>query len=1279
MSALADPRADRQDRLAGLRHLRSVVVAVVHEDGRLIDSNDGFQRLHDADPTLVGAVGADVSGFFILPGFDLLTAAVAAPGEPVYRGVLNLGTSLACRSVIGTVHRDGAHLVLSAEFDVAQMELLTAQVVQLNEELAETHRELMRSKRSLVRELDARHQIEAALGASEAFLDKAGRIGGVGGWAVEVATMAVQWTVETCRIHDLEPGHRPTLEEVVGHCALESRPLLEQALRHCLVDGHSFDLELPFVTAGGRSIWVRVLAEPELLDGKPVRIVGAIQDITVRHALEDASRSNHEMLASVLENLPCGLSVFDADLRYVAGNAEYRRLLGLPDTLFQNPHPRLDELVRFSAVSSGAAASEVEAVVQDIIARTRATVAQEYIGPGGAHIEIRRRRTPSGSTVATYTDVTARRMAEAEARRNMQLLLGAIETIDEAFALFDPQHCLVFCNDKYRNLYDVFADWIVPGVSYAEIIRVGVERGIVETTGDPEDWIARRVASHGDGRAAVLQRLPTGRVLRTVDRRMPNGYLVGFRVDVTELTLATDSAQAASLAKSRFLANMSHELRTPMNAILGMLALLRKTDLTSRQADYAGKSEGAARALLGLLNDILDFSKIEAGKMTLDLQPFRIDTLLRDLSVILANVAGDKPLELLFDIDPALPSLLLGDAMRLQQVLVNLGGNAIKFTARGEIVLSMAMVEREPDSVTVDIAMRDTGIGIAAEHHALIFSDFSQAEASTTRRFGGTGLGLTVSQRLVALMGGELALDSTLGEGSRFSFRIRLPVPAGSVPIEGAAGWRQAVMQSGSLRTLLVCSNPTAREVLARMGRSLGWTVDVAASGEQALSMLQMQASTGEACDAVILDEQMPGLDGWETARQIRTRASGAAKASLFLLAASGSDDRLPPRSDAELRLIDGRLVKPLTASMLFDAVLESRSAPVDRPAPGRQAGVGAMRLAGLRLLLVEDNVNNQQVARELLEGEGALVRVAGHGAEAVEAVARAGPAFDAVLMDLQMPVMDGYTATRRIHELPGMHDLPIVALTANAMASDREACLAAGMNDYVAKPFELNHLVGVLRARAGRRSTAATDVGIDEPALSKSVGRTAAAAGVDLVSALARMNGQHAIYARVLRSFVDELVEMEARLQAQAATVQMPALVALLHTLRGLAGTLGITGLARAATHAERQLASNEAGPDAARIVAQDVGLAIASARPGLVTLWQAMQPVPSIARAADFDAAALRNDLEQLAQMLGDANMAATVGMDALEARFGAALGALRVPLALAIGALDFERGLD
>jgi hypothetical protein len=539
--------------------------------------------------------------------------------------------------------------------------------------------------------------------------------------------------------------------------------------------------------------------------------------------------------------------------------------------------------------------------------------------------------------ITIRTDITARKHAEQERQaaneilslRTTQLQV-TLDNISQGVMMVGPDGAVVFQSRRVLDLLEIPPHLHDAGLT--KITAFQTERGDFGVDFDLVDEVARPyLRSVGRPGAALApppiytRRTLSGHTLEIKSAPLPTGGFVRTFTDVTGYVLALARAEQASVAKGQFLANMSHEIRTPMNAILGLLNMLQDTPLNALQTDYVAKTDGAARSLLGLLNDILDFSKVEAGKMTLDPRPFNLDKLLKDLAVILKSNIGDKPVALQFDVASDVPRVLLGDDMRLQQVLINLGGNAIKFTSQGEVVLRVRQVERGATDTVLEFAMRDSGIGIAPENQAHIFSGFSQAEASTTRRFGGTGLGLSISSRLVTLLGGELQLNSTPGQGSTFYFQIRFPLA--SLPVA-----------------------------------------------------------------------------------------------------------ELPP---------------PAAAG----------GAVPDR----------VKRLLGLRVLVVEDNKINQMVAKGLLSKEGADITLVENGQLGVQAVATAQPPFDVVLMDVQMPVMDGYAATRAIRQELGLTVLPIVAMTANAMASDRAACMAAGMNDHVGKPFELDHLVTTLLRLCGR------------------------------------------------------------------------------------------------------------------------------------------------------------------------------------------------------------------
>ena len=689
-------------------------------------------------------------------------------------------------------------------------------------------------------------------------------------------------------------------------------------------------------------------------------------------------------------------------------------------------------------------------------------------------------------------------LAQAARRNTENMLITSMEALEEAFVIFDDKDCLLFCNEKYRDVYRTSAEVMVPGTPYETILRFGAERGQYPTAaGRVDEWVAERLALHRQGNALLEQKLADGRWLRIVERKTTLGQIVGFRFDITELKKAQESAEAASQAKSEFLANMSHEIRTPMNAILGMLKLLQKTDLDPRQRSYASNTEGAARSLLGLLNDILDFSKVEAGKMTLDPKPFELDKMLHDLNVVLSANLEKKDIHIRFDVQPDVPQGLVGDDMRLRQVLTNLGGNAIKFTSQGEVVLTVSVASRQANSATLEFSMRDTGIGIAQDKQEHIFSGFSQAESNTTRRFGGTGLGLSISRRLVSLMGGDLQLDSVLGKGSTFHFQIQFPL---------------------------------------------------------------------------------------SNAIQIPTQARLAT------------------------------------------------------PAAGNK---GTQRLKDMRILVVEDNKINQLVAQGLLREEGANVTLADNGQLGVSAVSQANPPFDVVLMDLQMPVMDGYTATRAIRQELGLADLPIVAMTANVMASDRAACLEAGMNDHVGKPFELDHLVAVLLQHTGHTDT----LHVDQASKAKSAQQPASSHAngsdeLDTEGALHRMGGNADVFFSILQAFLRDSVLIPDQLATELGNGQQDAVVRTLHTLKGLAATIGATGLSRVAAQLESRAKSGFDSTEQGEVL-NDLRTQIEACARALSPVLQRLAPAPVAHIDHQMTDETMRTDMVALLDLLRHSNM--------------------------------------
>ncbi|MGD2036557.1 MAG: PAS domain S-box protein [Desulfobacterales bacterium] len=958
----------------------------------------------------------------------------------------------------------------------------------------------------------------------------------------------------------------------------------------------------------GEVFWENAVISP-LRDREDqiTHFVAVKEDITERKRAEEALKNSEQRLSQIINFLPDPTFVIDNEGAVVTWNQAMEELTGVTAAemlgkgnfeyalpFYGERRPILIDLVKNWDAKYEKKYLSVKREGKNLVSESyHPDLGTKEVYLHGTAGLIYDAAGAVAGAIESLRDVTEKKKADDIIRESEERLSNILKTTSEGFWLLDTDDSTLDVNEAMCEILQRPREAVV-GKSIREFLddkNIKVIREHEQANGEGKKALYEIAISRADG-TNVPCLVNTARLLDADGNKIGS---FGMFTDITErkhmedeLIEAKHIAIEANKAKGDFLANMSHEIRTPMNAVIGMTHLALKTELTAKQRDYLIKIQSSANSLLGIINDILDFSKIEAGKLDMESIDFNLDEVLDNLANLVTVKAQEKKdLEVLFATAQDVPRFLVGDPLRLGQILINLANNAVKFTEKGEIVVSTELLKRDDGRVSLKFAVSDTGIGLTQEQAARLFQSFTQADTSTTRKFGGTGLGLAISKRLVEMMNGEIWVESEPGQGSRFNFT--------AVFGRGEEKAKRHFATSSDMRgmkVLVVDDNATSREIFQDMLESFSFDVTLAASGKEGLVELE-NAPEEEPIELVIMDWKMPGMDGIETARRIKQHPFLKHIPAVIMVTAYGREDVM--RSAEELDL-EGFLLKPVNPSVLFDAIMlafgKEISETLNRTRIKEQKTKTLQNIRGARILLVEDNEINQQVAREILEGAGFRVTLADNGQQAVDAVQNNH--FDAVLMDIQMPVMDGYTATRKIREWetevrkegsalsPQSSELPIIAMTAHAMAGDKDKSLAAGMNGHVTKPIDPDQLFSALQKwiQLADKPIPARKADVSakkEPAAQPSAQRREAPGlpdslpGFNLTEGLSRLQGNQKLYRKLLLDFGAKYTAVAAEIRDALDRGDFDQAHSLVHNIKGLAGNLAATGLQAAAIEMEK------------------------------------------------------------------------------------------------------------
>jgi PAS domain S-box-containing protein len=994
-------------------------------------------------------------------------------------------------------------------------------------------------------------------------------------------------------------------------------------------------------------------------------------------------RDSEAGMRAIVENAQIGIGFFRIDRQQLTSNRALQEMLGCTEKELSrlekwdqitHPDERALYAQRYAELLQGA--------------REKDEYVQRFIRPDGRVVVANGRfsllRDAAGKpqyVVSLMEDITERRRAEEERARVTQQMSLLLESTGQGIYGIDLQGNCTFVNRATaemigyrseevlgRNMHDLVHHH-KPDGSHYPVEECPIYRAFKkgESCRVDAEVIWRRDGTPIPAEYSSFPILEDGKITGAV---VTVSDIAERRRMEAELITAKEAAEAATKAKSDFLANMSHEIRTPMNAIIGMTHLAMKTELTPKQEDYLSKIKGAAGALLGIINDILDFSKIEAGKLEMEKADFRLQDVLDNLSTIVGQKAQDKGLEFLISAQQDIPPDLVGDPLRLGQILINLVNNAVKFTESGEVAVIVRMEEQVSDRVKLKFSVRDSGIGMTPEQTARLFQAFSQADTSTTRKYGGTGLGLSISKRLVEMMDGSIWVESSYGTGSTFQFTAWFGI--GSVKAER----KRFIPDLAGIRVLVVDDNAQAREILTDALRGFALRAESVASGEDAIRELAASDSQ-DPYRLVLMDWHMPGMDGLQASGIIKRGGRLQHIPRIVMVTAFGREDI---RTQAEQVGIDGYLLKPVSPSLLYDTLMDLFGVAGEdggRMRPAREAAASP-DASGVRVVLVEDNELNQQVATELLQSAGATVTIANHGGEAVKILTQGAqpPPFDIVFMDLQMPEMDGFTATKLLRADPRFQTLPIIAMTAHALVEERQRCLDAGMNDHVSKPIDPDALFATLarwvkpRHEPACEAAVKRDHGADEVILPE-------IEGVDVAGGLRRVAGNRRLYRDLLTQFAAKQGDAGAQISAALQSGDRKLAERLAHTVKGVAGNMGIPQVQAAAEKLEKAIRQEDSSlPVLLEEFASVLGSQVQALREAL---GDGAQTGPEQKVSAPFDAAAALAAASRLKALLEASDADAEAAFSQMQAAVAGQIEKTQLSaLGDAISEFDFERAI-